>query len=268
LNYLKQFLEKLKSMGYIGLALMFVYRFTKVKIWIANMLGISVLKSRYGVLLAMNYGDRTFEYYVGGIYGNYYWDRISKINTEFIYMDIGANAGLYTICAARNPKNLMSYAFEPVPDSFNFLEKNISLNGLASKCSLVKKAISTSCSLEEVSFNANHSGAASLLRNNKNLNLDVNSRFEIETIDGAKLDSLVQQKNIPIVIKIDVEGYELIVIQQLIKTSFVEVVKEIFYEIDEDWTNPKEIENLLRSVGFNVFKKIGSGSHYDILALR
>jgi len=267
MSNLKRFLEILKARDYSRLALSFVYRFSKVKIWIANMLGISVLKSRYGVLLAMNYGDKTFEYYVAGTYGNYYWDRISKINTEFIYMDIGANAGLYTICAARNPKNLMSYAFEPVPDTFNLLEKNVSLNDLAPKCSLVKKAISDTCSLEEISFTANHSGGASLAEQN-DLNLDVNSKLQIETIDGAKLDALVQQKNIPIVVKIDVEGYELIVVQQLIKTSFAEMIIEIFYEIDEDWTDPKEIEKLLRSIGFKTFEKIGSGSHYDILALR
>ena len=106
------------------------------------MLGISVLKSRYGVLLAMNSRDKSFEYFIAEAQGNYYRDRISKINTEFIYLDIGAKTGLYIICAARNPKNLSSYAFEPVPDTFTLLEKNISLIGLASKCSLVKKAIS------------------------------------------------------------------------------------------------------------------------------
>jgi hypothetical protein len=68
------------------------------------MLGISVLKRLYGVLLAMNSRDKTFKYYTVGAYGNYYWDRMSKINTEFIYMDIGANAGLYTICVARSLK--------------------------------------------------------------------------------------------------------------------------------------------------------------------
>jgi hypothetical protein len=110
-------------------------------------------------------------------------------------------------------------------------------------------------------------GGASLTQQN-DLNLDVNTKLQIESIDGATLDTLVQHKNIPIVVKIDVEGYELIVIQQLIKTSLVENVTEIFYEIDEKWSNPKQIESLLRSIGFKTFEKVGSGSHYDILALR
>ena len=182
-------------------------------------------------------------------------------------MDIGANQGLYTICAARNPKNLMSYAFEPVPDTFDFLEKNIALNRVAPKCSLVKKAISDTCSLEEISTNANHSGAASLAEQN-GLNLNAHSTIQIETIDGAALDALFQHKNTPVVVKIDVEGFELTVVQQLIKTSFAEMITEIFYEIDENWTDPKEIEKLLGSIGFEVFEKIGVGSHYDVLALR
>jgi hypothetical protein len=70
------------------------------------------------------------------------------------------------------------------------------------------------------------------------------------------------------VVKVDVEGYEKIVIQQLIKTSLVENVTEIYYEIDKDWTDPKEIEKLLRSIGFKSFEKNGSGAHYDILATR
>ena len=153
-----RFLNILKIGDWSRLWSLSVFYFIKAKIMAAHILGMSVINSRYGVPLAMNYGDKTFEFYVAGAYGNYYWDRISKINTEFIYMDIGANQGLYTICAARNPKNLRSYAFEPVPDTFNLLEKNVSLNGLALKCSLVKKAISDACSLEEIRFTANHSG--------------------------------------------------------------------------------------------------------------
>lgn len=96
----------------------------------------------------------------------------------------------------------------------------------------------------------------------------MNQKLKIETIDEATLDTLVQNRNIPIVVKVDVEGYEKIVIQQLIKTSLIENVTEIYYDIDEDWTDPKDIEKLLRSIGFKSFAKNGSDTHYDILATR
>ena len=43
----------------------------------------------------------------------------------------------------------------------------------------------------------------------------------------------------------------------------------MFYEVGEKWQDSDAIENLLRSVGFKEFKKIGDGAvHYDILASR
>ena len=251
----------------MGLKLRLLFRAYKYKILFANLVGMSVVKSRYGVRLAMNYGDATFKSYVLGSYGNFYWDRLTKINSEFLFINIGANQGLYTICASRNPNNFMSYAFEPVSDTFNLLRKNIELNQLTSKCTLVNKAISDKCAITEISVKSNHSGAASLAQQNE-LYQDANNKIRVETIDGIKLETLVEQKNLPIVVKIDVEGWELTVIKQLMDIPSVEKISEVFYEVDEKWVNPKEIEDALSSVGFKSFEKIGTGSHYDVLAKR
>ena len=67
-----------------------------MRIRIAYTYGRKVIKSKYGVLLSMNYGDRTFEFYVAGSYGYFYWDRLTNIQSEFLFLDIGANQGLYT----------------------------------------------------------------------------------------------------------------------------------------------------------------------------
>lgn len=92
--------------------------------------------------------------------------------------------------------------------------------------------------------------------------------LRINTINAKELNTLINTNNLPIIIKIDVEGHEPIVIKELISSKISNNIKEIFYEIDEAWVNPIEIEKNLRQVGFKIFKKIGSGSHYDILALR
>lgn len=243
------------------------HRAHKLRIAVHGIFRKSVIYSAYGIPITMNQGDKTFEFYVSGAYGNYLWRRISNIKEKFVFLDIGANQGLYTVCAALNQNNMRSYAFEPIPDIFNLLEKNVQLNGVAGRCTLVNKAISDSCSLQQISFSNDHSGRSSLATHN-DFNFDVSHRLRIETIDGATLNTLVWEKNIPIVAKIDVEGYEQTVISQLVETSLAEMITEVFYEVDEQWTNPEEIERLLYSIGFRTFEKIGEGTHYDILATR
>jgi len=89
-------------------------------------------------------------------------------------------------------------------------------------------------------------------------------------VNGKIFDALFTTKTaIPIVCKIDVEGGEQEIIETLIEHNFIGRVSEIFYEVGEKWQDSDAIENLLRSVGFKEFKKIGDGAvHYDILASR
>ena len=59
-----------------------------------------------------------------------------------------------------------------------------------------------------------------------------------------------------IFIKIDVEGYEEIVIQQLIQCSFFDNVYQIFCEVDTNWIDVNSVE-MLQEKGFKGFDKIG-----------
>ncbi|MBT8394998.1 MAG: FkbM family methyltransferase, partial [Bacteroidia bacterium] len=52
-----------------------------------------------------------------------------------IFLDIGANVGAYTILAS-GEKNCKSIAIEPIPETFNYLKKNIELNKLDQKVTL------------------------------------------------------------------------------------------------------------------------------------
>ena len=237
-----------------------------IKIWFLNRRGFKTIKSAYDILLSMNPGDRTFEFYVAGSYGNFYSDRLRQIKSEFIFLDIGANQGLYTLIAAQNPFNITSYAFEPAPDAFDLLSLNVSLNKLDSNCVLVKKAIFKETSTAIISIPDGHSGAATISSKNE-LTEDQNiKKIEIETISGDDLSDIIDDKNIPIVVKIDVEGADLEVIEQIVNSSLKDRIIEVYYEVDEEWTDPEEFETLLRSIGLSNFKKNGSGTHYDVLA--
>lgn len=120
----------------------FKKKYFRVRLKIASLLKKTVVKSAYGIKLAMNDRDKTFRLYYCGSYGSVYWDHLSQYNTNFVFLDIGANQGLYTICSAINDKCIKSYAFEPVPMTFEFLKRNVDLNQVTEKCVLLNKAIS------------------------------------------------------------------------------------------------------------------------------
>ena len=143
----------------------------------------------------------------------------------------------------------------------------MSINKLDGECVLIRKAISTESSTVLINIVDGHSGVASLSESNA-ANLSKNTKVKIVTMSGAELSLIVEHRNIPIVVKIDVEGHELEVIKELVNSSLIGRVSEVFYEIDESWSNSEEIVTILKSVGFSNFKKIGSGTHYDVLASR
>ena len=54
-------------------------------------------------------------------------------STEFIFWDIGANVGLYSLYTARKYKNSKIISFEPSTSNLRVLSRNISLNNLSNK---------------------------------------------------------------------------------------------------------------------------------------
>jgi len=263
-----------KREGLRGVSYRLASKISVAKIWMAYALNQKTVKSNYGILLSSNFGDNTFSLYVTGAYGTFYWDHLIGKTENFVFIDIGANQGLYTIAAALNPYNLQAYAFEPVSDTFQKLSENVDLNNVDHKCQLIKAGISSECESVEIYRKIGHSGAASLAMSN-DLSKDTDITETIETIDGSALGEIVKHDDAPIFVKIDVEGYELIVLKQLAKTPFLSSIKEIFYEVDEKWVDPNEIQDLLSEMGFTSFHRVGRGAHrtgpgahYEILATR
>ena len=223
--------------------------------------------SRYGIMFKKNWKDQTFRFYINASYGYFFWNFLSDISYNFVFIDIGTNQGLYTICAAKNKFCTEVYSFEPINSTFSLLAKNVFINKVSKKCRLLKKAVSDQTGTLDLSIKDNHSGAATIRLGCRAEGYI--KKEKIETVDQIVLNNLINNNKIfPIVLKIDVEGHEETVINTLIKSNFFKRVKIIFYEVDEDWVNPKKLEDLLKKNGFTKFLKKGNGSHYDVLANR
>lgn len=133
--------------------------------------------------------------------------------------DVGANIGFFTILCSRlvGPHGKV-YAFEPIPDNLATLRRNIALNKLTNVV-VVEQALSASTGTAEM--------FVSLWSAFHSLNVDGASKRENHGPDGGQitvetitLDEFVLQEDVspPDLIKLDVEGAELLVVEGMRET--------------------------------------------------
>lgn len=219
------------------------------------------VRSEYGVRMKANWDDATFMFCINGSYGRYFSDLLASRRYDFAFLDVGANQGLYSLIAAKNPLCSRAVAFEPVRSTFELLKENIRLNA-ADNVVPCNFGISSSRQVMDIALKTKHSGAASL---HHQFCDGASEKIEVRTAEDAA-EYVPEQTDL--VVKVDTEGHEKVVIEQLMGASYAPQISLIFYEVDEDWIEPRKIETLLRDAGFSIFEKVGQGRHYDVLTSR
>lgn len=180
-------------------------------------------------------------------------------NEPNIFIDIGANFGIYSLRISKLFKTLKVIAFEPVPITFNKLKINIKINNLEKKIKAYNFGLSnTNGSKKMITLkrkNYIQSGGFSFNIPKRKLNND-------EIIQNHKSqigDKFLKFKNKIIVIKIDVEGHEdkvLLGIKNLIKNN------KIFLQIEIFDKNFKKVNKFLLQEGFKFINKFDKTSDY------
>ena len=266
---IKKIFQIYKEESFKGIKRRLIIRYWLIKFIICKFFKLKFVNSYYGIKLNANYDDATFKFYVTGSYGDDYWKHIEKKLQPFIFLDIGANQGLYTLCASMNKNCIACYSFEPVSRTFSLLKKNVMINNYSTKCHLINKAIANKSGIYDISIKNNHSGVATLHpRNNLISESNNNSIESIEAISHVEIDDLIKNTNkVSLIVKIDVEGFEMNVIKELLKTQTAKYITEIYFEVDERWVDYNEIETLLKLNGYKFFSKTSTNfKHYDVYA--
>ena len=177
-------------------------------------------------------------------------DSIKKFKiTHFI--DVGANIGIYALNIAKNFPNIKIDAFEPHKGAFERMKANIHQNGFSQIIQSHNLALSSE---------------------NKNGYLQASKRFGTYQSGGASIspegemkisqvrgDDLIKDVDSFIAIKIDVEGFELSVLQgieNLIKNNKIFLQIEIFDE------KLSETSKFLEDFNFKLIQK-GTFTHQD-----
>jgi FkbM family methyltransferase len=161
-----------------------------------------------------------------------------KIDT---FIDIGANIGYYTLLLAN--KNIKTYSFEPNLENYNILTKNLKINNFNNSLHY-NLGLSDSIGKLEFYYRREKSGHGSFNKKiveQQNLNL-------CKIIKVNKLDNIdIQGKNI--MVKIDIEGYELNAIMGMLQLLDSKKIKVFCIEISRKFYGndvEKEIINLLK----------------------
>jgi FkbM family methyltransferase len=160
---------------------------------------------------------------------------IDAIPKESIFWDIGANVGLYS-CYAAKTRNCRVFAFEPSVFNLEILARNIYINNLSRKISILSFPLSSALSFSDFKMTTlDYGGALSTFGESYGQDGKFLSEiFSFNTI-GISADMAVDILKIPRpeYIKIDVDGIESLVLKG--GKKLLSKVKEVLIEINEDF---------------------------------
>ena len=186
-----------------------------------------------------------------GLSGNYYCGFMELEEMSFLLhyirssddlYDIGSNVGAYSILASA-VRGSKSYAFEPLPDTYERLVNQIKINKIEHLVSAKNCGVGANSEILEFTNSLNCMNKVNTIKNNIN----------VTKVPVVTLDSKFQPINSSIV-KIDVEGYEKFVIDGGINFFNNDNVKALIIELNGsgvDFGVPdKELDAEIRKFGF------------------
>lgn len=184
---------------------------------------------------------------------------IEEFGGDGAFFDIGANVGIYSIYYAK----LMSgnvYSFEPSVFNLKQLAKNISINKLSKKISIIPNPLSDNVGFAPfINSNIFEGGALNSFGVSYGFDgNDVENVVEYSLL-GFSLDQMFELKiltELPTCIKVDVDGIEHLILAGSKKILSNETCKSVFIEVNDNFKEQSDsVKRYLTSSGFNLREK-------------
>ena len=161
--------------------------------------------------------------------------KIGNVIANKCVLDIGANIGNHTMFFFFECGIKKAYCFEPIRSTFNILSQNISLNGLSNNVVLKNTAVGAENGTASIAhYDETNIGSTQIV-------LEKNGKIPVVSIDSLGIKDDIK------LIKIDVEGFEVFVLNGCLQT-IVKHKPYIMVEIQE--ANFRAIELLLSPYGY------------------
>lgn len=167
-----------------------------------------------------------------------------------LFLDVGANNGIYSIMAAGVGRGVAVRAFEPYPPVLRILRRNIALNRLQRRVAIEPIALGA----EEATLMLHvPSDAHGLLETSCSLEADFQPTVATTPVSVRRLDDVIGA-GVPTVMKVDIEGHEPKFMQGARRT--IETHRPIvFYEmLGNALERERQVTAFKRSVGYVDFR--------------
>ena len=181
-------------------------------------------------------------------------------NSKTIF-DIGANTGIYSILSAYTNRTATIYSFEPFSSNIERLKKNIFLNEVEG-IEIVPKAVGEK--EDVINFTVPESNSisdtSSAIKGFSEYTYEGSLKWKTIQVPQTSLDNFVLDKHLPGIdlIKIDVEGYEVMLFKGAIKT-FEQFSPIIQCEIFVDEEKKKFFDDFALRYGYTIYRVMNEG---------
>lgn len=173
-----------------------------------------------------------------------------------LMLDIGANVGFYTLVVKKYLKGIECFAYEPTPDTFRDLQKNIhELNTLSSVSAFNMVISSTPNELEFNDFgncSGKNSVVSTTIHGEKNLQEKI-------TVKADTLDRLHNHTGRRCMLKIDTEGHELEILKG--SSRFLNN-NQCVIQVEAGHTQNSQIETFLNGAGYYKMFSLGPDQYF------
>jgi len=176
-----------------------------------------------------------------------------------VFFDIGANIGIYSLFYAQIKEGNV-YCFEPSVFNLRQLAKNISINKLTERITIVSNPLTDKTGIAKfMNGSADEGGALSAFGveygyDGRQITSEINY-----SVLGFSLDDLLEKnmlKETPSLIKIDVDGIEHLILKGATKTLESEKLKSLYIEVNDDFNEQAhQVKTILESAGFSLKEK-------------
>jgi FkbM family methyltransferase len=176
-----------------------------------------------------------------------------------VFFDIGANIGIYSLFYAQVKEGNV-YSFEPSVFNLRQLAKNISINELSERITIVANPLSESTGIAKfINGSADEGGALSAFgveygHDGEPIISDINYSVLGFSLDDMFEKSVLTEK--PSLIKIDVDGIEHLILKGATKTLKSKELKSLFIEVNDEFKEQAhQVKNILEFAGFALKEK-------------
>jgi len=181
---------------------------------------------------------------------------IEMIPDGAVLWDIGANVGLYSICAAKT-RNCIVYAFEPSVFNLELLAGNIFHNRLVEQITIVPVPLSDKLQRNTLNMSSTEWGGAlsTFGESYGHDGKELDKVFEFATI-GMNMEDAVKRLDIPYpdYIKMDVDGIEQLILEGGRKV--LERVQGVLVEVNDDFVEQRDaVSRILMEAGLTLREK-------------